>query len=126
MSNINQEKEPLNDLEVASTKDLMASNQALEQIIKYLTKTPVLFLIGFFVLCSIVAVVFIIKLLMDSREREQRLNDKMNDRMIELFHNNAPGLIKEELKPTINRVVEVADSIEKTTYKVDSLINNSK
>lgn len=109
------------ELQNIPNKDIATANLALEQIVKYLTKTPILFLIGFFIVCSIASVIFVIKLLIDSREREQRLNDKM----IQIITEKSPQIIEQQMAPTIKKVENVVNKVDSTTFRVDSLVTNS-
>lgn len=107
--------------DLLANKDIANANLALEQIIKYLTKTPVLFIIGFLIICAIVSTVFVIKLLIDSRDREQRLND----RMIQVITEKSPQIIERQLAPTLRKVENVVNRVDSTTLRVDSLVINS-
>lgn len=94
-----------------------ASSKALDQIMKYLTKGPVLFLIGVFLAGNIISVIFIVKFLLDSRDRE----NKINERMFEMINSN----LEIKMKPLEKRVIGTLTNVDSSLTKVDSVLTRN-
>lgn len=103
-------------------KDLETSSKALDQIMKYLNKGPVLGLIGLLIASHITAIVFLVRVLVDSRDREGRIKDDQ----IKFSQELLDKALENRLKPIERKVDERVIRLDSTISGLDSLSNKLK
>lgn len=101
--------------------NLQAVEKAVEQLDNGLRKGPVIRLLSVLIVLLIISVTFNIKLLLDSRERELDLMEKV----IKEVRRQAPVIIEQQFEPVKKQVGEVITKADSTLTKTDSLLNQA-
>lgn len=99
-------------------KDLEVGGKAVEQLDAGLKKGPIIRIISILSVALLVSVIFNIRFLIESRERELDLME----RVVEEVRRTAPGLIRDEVAPIKQQVNQTIIKMDSTIIRTDSLL----
>lgn len=94
------------------------SSAALDQIIKYLTRGPIIMIIGFLIVTNTASLIFAIKVLYDSRDRENVLNKQT----IDLINDKVDQRVEEKVAPVEQKVLGTVNNLDSSISRLDSII----
>lgn len=99
-------------------EELEIAQKAVEQLHDGLKRGPILRLISILIVLLLVSIGMNIKFLIDSRDRELDLMMLV----VEEVRKQAPGIVKEEVQPLKEQVVNIITKTDTTLNKTDSLL----